>query len=155
MSRHCHAHNFNQKWKKKFHHVVHGKVGRGIEFEPLPVITSIQNGGSKLTPDAIFWREAPRVVVAKNKFDIWNRLDLRIKNIYTFVPFCKKKKNWKRYCRYGDSNPRLPTSGTHDCLGQKKIWKMTEYINFGLPNLFFIEGINTYLVIKTTIWFPK
>merc|ERR1711888_73953 len=72
--------------------VVHEKVGRGIENGPLPVITSIQNGGSKLTPDATFWREVSRVVVAKNKFDIWNRLDLRIKNIYTCIPFCKKKK---------------------------------------------------------------
>ena len=34
----------------------------------------------------------PRVVVAKNKLDIWNLLDLRINNIYTFKPFCKKKK---------------------------------------------------------------
>ena len=48
-----------------FHHVVHEKVGRGIENGPLPVITSIQNGGSKLTPDAVFWRETPRVVVAQ------------------------------------------------------------------------------------------
>ena len=41
--------------KNKIHHIVHEKVGRGIEFEPLPVITSIQNGGSKLTSDATFW----------------------------------------------------------------------------------------------------
>ena len=95
-----------------FHHVVHEKVGRGIEFEPLPVITSIQNGGSKLTPDATFWREAPRVVVAKNKFDIWNRLDLRIKNIYTFIPFCKIK---------------------------KIKWEMTEYFDFGLPDLVLVS----------------
>ena len=78
--------------EKKDHHVVHEKVGRGIEFEPLAVITSIQNGGLKLTPEATFWREAPRMVVAKNKFDFLNRLDLRIKhNIYTLIPFCKKK----------------------------------------------------------------
>ena len=84
--------------KKKFHHVVHGKVGRGIEFEPLPVITSIQNGGSKLTPDATVGRETSSVVVAKNKFGIWNWLNLRIKNILYVIPRnlcytgCAKKK---------------------------------------------------------------
>ena len=29
------------------HRVVHGKVERGIEFEPFPVITSISNGRPK------------------------------------------------------------------------------------------------------------
>ena len=85
-----------------FHHVVHEKVGRGIEFEPLPVITSIQNGGSKLTPDATFWREAPRVVVAKNKFDIWNRLALRIKDgLESYIYFSLI--NGKREVRNDDS----------------------------------------------------
>ena len=79
--RHCHALNLDRK--KKNHDLVHGKVGREIEFEPPEVITSIENGRSKLTPDVTFERETPRVVVAQNKFGIWNRLDLRIKNIYT------------------------------------------------------------------------
>ena len=75
-------------------HVVHGNEGNWIENAPLPVLTSIQNGGSKLTPDATFWRDTHRVVAAKNKFDIWNRPDLRIKNIILYrlllYHFCKK-----------------------------------------------------------------
>ena len=120
MSRHCHALNFDRKSNFFFHRVVHGKVGRGIENEPLPVITSIQNGGSKMTPDATFGREAPRVVVAKIKFDIWNRLDLRIKNIYTLIPFCKKIFFFNLKKILPLRGLELPTPGTHDCSGQRK-----------------------------------
>ena len=49
-----------------------------------------------MTPDATFWRVTPRVVVAQGKFDIWNRLDLGIKNIYILLyHFVKKKKKIK------------------------------------------------------------
>merc|ERR1712088_275619 len=76
-----------------FHQIVYQKVGRGIEFQPNRIITSLQDGCSKLTPAGTFWRETSRMVVAQNKLYFWNRLDVLIIvwKVGMLVGFRKKK----------------------------------------------------------------